>query len=158
MDAMTTDAHPTGRPAAGIHGPLLARHLEAENARRLDETLTTLTDDCVFEDMALGRVFRGRRGAGACYRLWWDAYEIAVHGERLHWAEDGAAGAEARYRGTHVGAFLGIPATGRSIDLPIAVSITFKDGLMAGERFYYDLATLLRQLGAASPAPGAHRA
>jgi steroid delta-isomerase-like uncharacterized protein len=155
---MTTDAQPTGRPAEATYGPLLARHLEAENARRLDETLATLTDDCLFEDLALGRAFRGRRGAGACYRLWWDAFEIAVHGERLHWSGDGAAVAEARYRGTHVGAFLGIPATGRPIDLPIAVVITFKDGLMAGERFYYDLATLLRQLGAASPPPGVHRA
>jgi predicted ester cyclase len=78
------------------------------------------------------------------------AFELVVHGERLHWTADGAAVAEARYRGTHTGPFLGIPPTGRSIDLPIAVVVTFEDGLMAGERFYYDLATLLRQLGVES--------
>jgi steroid delta-isomerase-like uncharacterized protein len=147
---MTTETHPTGRPAEEIYGPLLGRHLEAENNRRLDETLATLTEDCVFEDMALGQVFHGRQGAGECYRMWWDAFQIVVHGERLHWTAEGGAVAEARYRGTHTGAFLGIPPTGRSIDLPIAVFITFKDGLMAGGRFYYDLATLLRQLGVSS--------
>ncbi len=55
--------------------------------------------------------------------------------------------AETRYQGTHIGEFLGIPATGRPIDFSLAVIITFRDGLMAGERFYNDLATLLRQLG-----------
>ena len=55
--------------------------------------------------------------------------------------------AETHYQGTHVGEFLGIPATGKPIDFPLAVVITFRDGLLAGERFYYDLATLLRQIG-----------
>jgi hypothetical protein len=42
---------------------LLRRHLEAENARCMDDTLATLTEDCVFDDRALGRVFHGRDGA-----------------------------------------------------------------------------------------------
>lgn len=144
---MTTNPQTTsGRPEQAPE-ELLRRHLEAENARRLEDTLATLTGDCVFEDTALGRVYRGREGAGEYYRLWWDAFGVIVHGERLHWTGPGAAVAEARYRGTHTGPFLGIAPTGRSIDLPFAVFISFKDGLMAGERFYYDLATLLRQLG-----------
>lgn len=32
-----------------------------------------------------------------------------------------------------------------------AVFVPFRDGLMAGERFYYDLDGLLRQLGAVRP-------
>jgi hypothetical protein len=32
--------------------------------------------------------------------------------------------------------------------------IPFRDGLMAGERFYYDLATLLRQIGVMPPLSG----
>ena len=34
---------------------LLRRHMEAENAHWMKETLATLTEDCLFEDMALGR-------------------------------------------------------------------------------------------------------
>lgn len=54
---------------------LLARHLEAENAHRLADTLGTLTSDCLFEDVALGRRFGGHEGAAAYYRMWWDGFE-----------------------------------------------------------------------------------
>ena len=47
----------------------------------------------------------------------------------------------------HRGAFLGIAPTNQPIDLKLAVIITFKDGLMASERFYWNLASLLTQLG-----------
>ena len=54
---------------------------------------------------------------------------------------------ETYFRGTHVGDFLGIAPTERDIDRPIAIFIDLKDGLMAGERFYWDRSTLMFQLG-----------
>jgi SnoaL-like domain len=57
---------------------LLRRHLEAENARRMDDTLATLTEDCVFDDRALARTFHGRAGAADYYRIWWDAFSPTV--------------------------------------------------------------------------------
>jgi hypothetical protein len=69
-------------------------------------------------------------------------------GERRHWSEDGTFMiAQTRYHGIHRGRFLDYEPTGKPISLPLAVVIPFRDGLMAGERFYYDLATLLRQIG-----------
>jgi predicted ester cyclase len=55
--------------------------------------------------------------------------------------------AQTRYQGTHRSRFLDYAPTGRPINFPLAVVIPFRGGLMAGERFYYDLATLLRQIG-----------
>jgi predicted ester cyclase len=55
--------------------------------------------------------------------------------------------AQTRYQGTHRGGFLDYASTGRTISFPLAVVIPFRGGLMAGERFYYDLAALLRQIG-----------
>jgi hypothetical protein len=46
---------------------------------------------------------------------------------------------------------LGNASRGMSIRLPLVVIVTFREGLMAGERFYYDLADLLRQIGAQHP-------
>ncbi len=46
--------------------------------------------------------------------------------------------------------FLGIEPTGRQVDIPTAIVVTFRDGLMAGERMYWDVTTLLRQLGVPS--------
>ena len=119
------------------------------------ETLAELHPDWLFEDLPLGKTYRGRAGAEAYYRLWWDAFDLEVRGERRHRSEDGAFMiAQTRYQGTHRGRFLDYPPTGKRVDLPLAVVIPFRDGLMAGERFYYDLATLLRQIGVL-PALGA---
>ena len=126
---------------------LVSTHLEAENDHRLEDTLATLHEECVFEDRALGQIFHGRKGAGEYYTMWWNAFDLVVRGERRHWTAEPSLIAETHYLGTHVGEFLGIPPTGKPINFPVAVIITFRDGLMAGERFYYDLSTLLRQLG-----------
>jgi len=50
----------------------------------------------------------------------------------------------------NVGAFAGVPSTGRAVELAVAVAVDFRDGLMAGERFYWDAAGLTRQLGVAA--------
>lgn len=125
---------------------LLRRHLAAENAHDLAGTLATLSQDCVFHDTTLGRVYQGRDGAAAYYRLWWHAFDVQVSSEELHWTTGGGAIAETRFRGRHVGEFLGVPATGRQVEVPIAIFVDFRDGLMGGERFSWDRATLLDQL------------
>ncbi len=124
------------------------RHLAAENEHRMAETLEALHPDCLFEDLPLEKTYHGRAGAEEYYRLWWDAFDLEVHGEHRHWSEDGAFMiAQTWYQGVHNGRFLDYEPTGRRVRFPLAVVIPFRDGLMAGERFYYDLATLLRQIG-----------
>ena len=130
---------------------LMSAHIEAENAHNMPGTLATLHEECVFEAVATGQVFHGRAGADAYYRQWWDAFDLmfAREGEdRGYWTEDGIGIGEGHFRGKHIGNFLGIPATGRPVAFRFTVFVTFRDGLMAGERFYYDLAGLLRQIGA----------
>jgi steroid delta-isomerase-like uncharacterized protein len=130
---------------------LMRAHIDAENGHRMAETLATLHEECVFEDVATGQVFHGRAGAEAYYRQWWDAFGLvfAREGEdRGYWTEDGIGIGEGRFLGTHIGNFLGIPATGKPVKFRFTVFVTFRDGLMAGERFYYDLAGVLNQIGA----------
>src|SRR5215831_8480982 len=130
---------------------LLRAHVAAENAHDMVGTLATLHEECLFEDIATGQVFRGRAGAEAHYRQWWDAFELVFsrgNEDRGYWAEDGSYVGQGEFRGTHVGSFLGIAATGKSVRFRFTVFVTFRDGLMAGERFHYDLAALLRQVGA----------
>jgi steroid delta-isomerase-like uncharacterized protein len=126
---------------------LLRRHMTAENAHDLHGTLATLTEDCLFEDRALDRTFPGHAGAAAYYRMWWDGFDVEVSGEILYWTTDGLAIAETRFRGRHIGPFLGVAPTGRRIDVPMLIIVGFRKGLMNGERFYWNVATLLRQLG-----------
>ena len=125
---------------------VLDRHLAAENAHDLAGVLATLVDDCEFVDTALGMQWSGHHGAAEHYRMWWNAFDLQVIGQRLHLAP-GSAVAETTWRGTHVGAFAGVAPTRRAVELSVAVVVDFRDGLMAGERFYWDAAGLARLLG-----------
>lgn len=132
---------------------IVRRHLEAENAYRLPETLDTLTADCVFEDVPLGERVVGRDAAAAYYQRWWRAFpDLTWIPQRRAFTEDGVV-AELIARGTHLGDFFGVAATGRSIALPVAIVVAFADGRMSGERLYYDMLTLLRQLGVTAIPP-----
>ena len=129
---------------------LVRRHLAAENAQDLDGTLATLHPDCRFEDLATGQVWLGRDGAASHCRQWWITFDVTVKrgpDQRASWTEDGAYIAEATWHGRHVGRFLGIEPTGKTVIQPFIVILSFRDGLMLGERFHYDLASLLRQIG-----------
>lgn len=129
---------------------MLLRHLGAENAHDMPGTLATLHEQCVFRDFATGQTFPGKAGAERHYRQWWDAFGNVVERSPLgsaQWIDDDTYVAEPQYVGQHVGPFLGLAPTGKRFALPFTVFVRFRDGLFVEERFYYDLATLLRQLG-----------
>lgn len=130
------------------HAAVLAAHVKAESGFDMDATLATLTPDCVFEDMATGARYVGHAEVRRYYDGWWSAFGNAPERGRLHVAGPDLLIAETRFVGTHRGDFDGIAPTGRPIDLPVAIVVRFRDGLMSGERFYYDRATLLAQIGA----------
>jgi steroid delta-isomerase-like uncharacterized protein len=127
---------------------ILQRHVAAETAFEMEATLATLTDDCVFEDVPTGEVHHGHAGVRAYYSEWWTAFGNVPSGSRLYVPAADCMIVETRFVGRHRGTYRGIAATDRPIDLPVAIFISFRDGLMSGERFYYDRATLLAQIGA----------
>src|SRR6266496_3762955 len=53
-----------------------------------------------------------------------------------------------RISGTHLGAWRGLPPTGRRVSFPLCGLFTFDaGGKLAGERIYYDRGSVLRQVG-----------
>jgi ketosteroid isomerase-like protein len=125
---------------------ILKQHLAAENAHDAAGTLATLHPDCLFEDRMTGEIYRGHEGAGAYYDKWWRALDLTVLSERRHMIDDGNIVSEAHYQGVHRDSLFGELPTGTTIDFPIATLLTFRDGLLAGERFYYDLGGLVARL------------
>jgi hypothetical protein len=109
-------------------------------------TLETLHPECVFVDEQLGLRFVGRDGARRHYEIWWEGLDVTLEGGDLHWATDDFVIGESAFVGTHKSAFAGLAATGRSLRVPFVVFVQFRDGLLAGERFIYDLNGLLAQL------------
>ena len=71
--------------------------------------------------------------------------DLQAHIEDIVAAQDKVA-VRLRFRGTHRGEFLGIPATGRIIEYVSHEFYRIADGLIAEEWICSDTATLLRQL------------
>jgi len=69
--------------------------------------------------------------------------------ERIHHSDD-AVIVEGRSVGTHLGAFGGVAATGRRMDVRACVVYRFDGDRMTNETVYFDLATQMRQLGLTS--------
>ena len=53
---------------------------------------------------------------------------------------------------TMTGERYGVTPSGRRATLPVFISLTFKDGLIAGERFFFDLSELCAQSGVSTDA------
>jgi len=74
-------------------------------------------------------------------------------------ASNGQVVSEAVFRGTHDGTLMTpmgpIPATGKSVALPICDIFQLADGKISGAKVYFDLATMLGQLGLMPPKPDA---
>jgi steroid delta-isomerase-like uncharacterized protein len=123
------------------------RHVAAEDRADLEGALATYVDDCFYEVVALGLHVEGKDAVRGVYTgtmagLPDSRFEIG--GEAF---ADDTLVAWGTYRATMTGQFLGQEPTGRRIDLPMIVVNSFRDGLMAGERIYFDLATLCEQAG-----------
>jgi hypothetical protein len=130
-----------------INERCLFRHMQAEAAHDMAATLATIHPDALFEDQPLGLVLRGRAATERHYALWWDAFGIQTEGGALHWVDDDFLIGDSWFVGTHTGPFLGIAPTGLAIRFPFTVYVRFKDGMLSGERFFYDLNMIMAQLG-----------
>jgi steroid delta-isomerase-like uncharacterized protein len=127
---------------------LFEAHREAEKARDFDAILETFVEDCFLETMALGTRADGRDAVRAAYQ---SQYFVAF--PDLDPDDQGMAFGDdvivvwGLLRGTSKGEWLGLPPGGGSFSVPFANVAPFKDGLMAGETIYFDLATLCEQAG-----------
>jgi predicted ester cyclase len=62
---------------------------------------------------------------------------------------------EAEFVGKHIGEFAGMPATGRSVRVPLCVIYDLEAGKIKRARVYMETPVLMRQLSAAPAAAGA---
>jgi hypothetical protein len=127
---------------------LFEAHREAEAARDIDGILDTFVPDPFLETMALGIRSEGRDAVRAAYEMqFFSAFpDLAPDDEGMAVGEETVV-VWGRLRGTSRGDWLGVPPGGGSFDVPFANVVPFRDGLMAGEIIYFDLATLCEQAG-----------
>ena len=138
---------------------LFQRHVEAELAGDLDATMATMTDDPHLNHVPTMAGGVGRRGVQAFYRdhlvgrffppdvtmttlsrtVGQDQVvdEIAInftHTQPIDWL------------------LPGVPATGKHVEMAVAVIVGFRDGKISHEHIYWDQASVLVQVGLLNPA------
>ena len=143
---MATAALPKDRLSARI--ALVEQHVRLENAHDLDGVLGTFGDAAHYDDEAWGEHYSGLNGVREFYSQLMKALpDLEIKVVRRHVTEE-AIVLEVLIRGTQFGPWRGLPATGRKVEIPLCGVYTFDEhDRLAGERIYYDRASVLRQLG-----------
>lgn len=140
----------------------ILEHLEAETTKDYETLLDSMTDDCFnFVVADPTSPYIGPEAVEARYRKLFAAFpDLRIEMRRLITVdpENNLAVTENRMSGTHTGNLFGIEGTGKRIEVRAIVIWEFdEDKKIRGESIYYDLATILRQIGylslpSASPA------
>jgi steroid delta-isomerase-like uncharacterized protein len=127
---------------------------EIINARDLEGALTDLVVEDFVEQNPMPGQGPGRAGLGDALARMFAAFPD------LHWtlrdtiAEQDRVMTLSTWTGTHRGEFLGIPATGRSVEVEAWTLDRYRDGRLIESRIIMDVAGMLTQLGVL-PAPTA---
>lgn len=127
---------------------LVDEHIRCENLHDLDAVLATFGPEGCYDDEPWDDHRIGLDGVRSYYTELITALpDLSIDVMRRHVASESIV-VEVIIRGTHRGAWRGLPATGRCIELPLCGIYTFdSDNRLAGERIYYDRGSVLRQLG-----------
>lgn len=143
---MATTSIPSDRKSARV--ALVRQHVRLENEHHLDGVLSTFGENAQYQDEAWGDCYEGRDGVRLYYEQLIAALpDLEIRVLKEHVSEENVL-LEVLICGTHLGPWRGLPATGRRVEIPLCGVYTFDDDdRLAGERIYYDRATVLRQLG-----------
>lgn len=127
---------------------LVDEHVRLENQHDLEGIMGTFGATARYDDEPWDLHYTGRDEVLTFYQGLLQALPgLHIDVQRRH-AGDTAVVLELIIRGQHSGPWRGLPATGRQIEFPLCAIFTFDDDdRLAGEKIYYDRATLLRQLG-----------
>ena len=142
----TPTGAPTNRRTARI--AIVEEHIRLENAHDVEGVLRTFGDRARYDDEAWGEHYSDRDGVRTFYEQLMQALpDLEIEIQRWHVTDD-AILVEVIIRGTQLGSWRGLPATGRGVEVPLCGVYTFDaDDRLAGEKIYYDRGTVLSQLG-----------
>jgi steroid delta-isomerase-like uncharacterized protein len=123
----------------------------AWNAHDVETILAHYDDGIVWRDVAAGRCYVGKDEVGGFLRALFAAVPDLrlVITRRIPRGE--LVAEEYTIRGTHLGTMFGVPATGRRLEISAVSFVRMLDGRFANDQFYFDVASLLRQMGLFPP-------
>ena len=127
---------------------IVREHMESENRHEFDVTMSTF-DHPRYELIGTGDVYDGESEVWGYFEETRAAFPDQTNEPIAFHHADDAVIVEFWLRGTHRGSLRGLPATGRSFECRMTAFFLFEEDRLIGERVYFDMATILRQLGVA---------
>jgi steroid delta-isomerase-like uncharacterized protein len=122
-------------------------HVRLENEHDLEGVMQTYSESARYDDEPYDEHHSGSGEVRRYYeRLMRAVPDMRIDVQRRH-ATDEVVILECVISGTHLGEWRGLPATGRRLRFPLCAVYTFEGDRLAGEKIYYDRATVLRQVG-----------
>ena len=116
--------------------------------------LSFMADDVVFTNMTTGDESRGPEAVKQMLNyIYHTAFDADAENTSLI-CGDGKAVLEGMFTGKHIGEFAGIPATGRSVRVPLAVIYDLENDKIKRARVYMEMPVLFAQLGASAARTG----
>lgn len=111
--------------------------------------LSMMAPDVVFTSMATGDEHRGVEAlAGMLHYIYHVAFDAHAETRSLI-VSDNQAVLEGDFVGKHIGEFAGVPATGKTVRVPLCVVYDLEGGKIKRGRVYFEVPAFLKQVGAA---------
>ena len=132
---------------------VLARRANAWRRLDLESLIADYAADAVIESPLAGGTTHGVEQIRQVFQTYFTAFpdlameegEVLVDGER--------AVVMATFTGTDRGGFMGMPATGRTVTIPVVFLYEFRDGKIVRDRRVYDFTGVLIQVGTLKAKP-----
>ena len=133
---------------AHARAAVVDEHIRCENSHDLDALMATFGMNIRYDDEPWEDHRVGRDGVRSYYtELMLALPDLAIEVKHRHVTPESVV-LEVIIRGTHLGPWRGLAATGRRMEFPFCGIYSFDaEGKLASERIYYDRGTVLRQLG-----------
>ena len=127
---------------------LVDEHVRCENEHDLDAVMATFGTDARYDDEPWDDHRIGCDSVRSYYAELMRALpDLAIEVRHRHAASESVV-LEVIIRGTHLGPWRGLPATGHRLAFPLCGVFVFDtEDRLAGERIYYDRGVVLGQLG-----------
>jgi len=128
----------------------------AYNAKDWDEVARTITSDAIYDEVANRRTARGASDVVTMWKGWGEAMPDSNGTIESALVSGNSVILELTWRGTHKGPLRtpggDLPATGNTFEIRACMIVDVSDGRVRVMRHYFDMATMLTQLGIAAAA------
>ena len=121
------------------------------NRGDVEGVLAYYDDDITWKNVALEEVYEGKAAVREFITRLLTALPDLTFTGRYKIARGDNVSEQWTIRGTHLGTFMGIPATGRAIEIFGMSMLTLRDGKFLRDEFYFDTGAVMRQMGLMPP-------